>query len=230
MSNKRPRVLPTKRAIEKLYAQIDEEVDRIVAPLLYSPPPSPPTHRLCIRSERTVEHDIECNIRAMLAEENEAKELEDLRRHATIMNRYYDEDGSSSESSLPLHQPEGVTWLSQRTSAGNENDGYVATLVDDGLDSNPEDLSERGIYNQEPSLSYGSLSMARQEAEWEYIAHMQDLNERERPIRYVDGNREQRLYRRDEIVPAGNRGWLLPVRVNLDEDESYSDSSATIPL
>jgi len=121
-----------------------------------------------------------------------------------------------------LHQPAPEAWLSQRTSAGNENDGYLPTQIASSPSFQPVE-GVRAIADQ---------VIAQWESELEYRAHMDELNEDERPIRYVDRdrNREQRIYRRDEIVPAGNRGWLLPERINLDEDESYSDSSATIPL
>jgi len=224
MSNNRPRVLPTKRAIEKLYSQIDEEVDRLVASALDSPPSSPPTHRLCIRSDPFA-HSIQCNIRAMEAADREEIEIADLRKHAALMHSYQDDDSSSS---IPLNQPNqedidnALAWISQRSSAGNENDGYLPTQI----------ASPATFQPLEGVRAIASPVLAQWEAQWEYIAHMEELNENERPIRYVDRerNREQRLYRRDEIVPAGNRGWLLPARVNLDEDESYSDSSATIPL
>lgn len=212
--SKRPRVMPLKRAIDKLYFQIDEEVDRLIAPVLESPPPSPPTHRLCIRSERTVDQEIECNIRAMQAEDEEAIEIADLRKHANLMHRYYDDDDSSS--SIPLGQPNqedidnALAWISQRSSAGNENDGYVATEVvsdDDGLDSDGEDLSDRGIYGHYEIGERMPRWLAKHKNEESYRAHMHWMNRSEPPNRRGE-------YSRDEILSRGRRGWLVA-----DEDE-----------
>jgi len=219
MSNKRPRVLPTKRAIEKLYSQIDEEVDQLLAPILNSPPPSPPTHRLCIRSERTVDEEIRANIRAMEADDREAIEIADLRKHACLMERYRDDEDSSS--SIPLNQPNqedidnALAWISQRSSAGNENDGYLATELvssDDGedfLESEPEDLPDRGIYGHYEIGERMPRYLARLRNEEAYRGHV------DHQLRYVDGQPNRRgEYERDEILSRGRRGWLVA-----EEDE-----------